>query len=134
MPIKKYSDLEVWQKAIELVAESYQLAHSLPRAEAFGLVSQIRRAAVSIPANIAEGHGRIHCAEYVHHLSVARGSLVELETFITIAERLSYIAPEQLRRVRELCDHVSRMLANLIKRLRGPRAPRPALRAPSLRS
>ena len=130
MAIKSYSDLDVWQRAIDLVAESYQLARRLPREELFALAAQMRRAAVSVPLNIAEGHARLHRLEYVHHLSIARGSLVELETCLTVCERLSYVQPGDLAHLRERCDHVSRMLATLIKRLR---APRPASRAPLLR-
>ena len=73
MAIRHYRDLEVWQKAMDLVEQVYRLAKALPPEERYGLTSQIQRAAVSIPANIAEGHGRLHRGDYVHHLSMARG-------------------------------------------------------------
>ena len=76
-PVKSYRDLLVWQKAMDLVEESYSVASQLPKTETFGLVSQIQRAAVSVPANIAEGHGRQHLGDYLHHLSIANGSLME---------------------------------------------------------
>jgi hypothetical protein len=74
--VKSYKDLLVWQKAMDLVVESYKISKRLPRTETYGLASQIQRAAVSIPANIAEGHGRDHLGEYLHHLSIANGSLM----------------------------------------------------------
>jgi len=88
MVVKSYRDLQVWQKAMDLVAESYTLSAKLPKTETFGLASQIQRAAVSIPANIAEGHGREHLGDYLHHLSVANGSLMELETHFLVSQSL----------------------------------------------
>ena len=76
--VRSYRDLRVWQKAMALVVESYRVAKLLPKSETYGLIGQIQRAAVSIPANIAEGHGREHLGDYVRHLSVANGSLMEL--------------------------------------------------------
>src|SRR5262249_10300713 len=96
MGVKSYLDLLVWQKAMTLVVECYPLASLLPKNEAYGLVSQIQRAAVSIPANIAEGHGRDHLGDYLHHLSVANGSLMELETHLFLLPRLSYLEAEEL--------------------------------------
>src|SRR2546428_12566266 len=96
MTIKSYRDLLVWQKAMDLVVNSYQLAALLPKSEAYGLVSQIQRAAVSIPANIAEGHGRDHLGDYLHHLSIANGSLMELETHLLLASRLSFLPGDNL--------------------------------------
>jgi len=80
MGINTFRDLRVWQAAVELVVEVYRLTGVLPKQETYGLVSQMQRAAVSIPSNIAEGHSREHIKEYLHHLSVAQGSLAELET------------------------------------------------------
>src|SRR5690348_3439026 len=97
-----YRSLRVWQRAMDLVVESYALAHRLPLHERYGLASQLRRAAVSIPANIAEGNGRVHRGDYVHHLSIARGSLMELETHIEIAHRLQYLHEDDLAKSREL--------------------------------
>jgi four helix bundle protein len=110
-------DLRVWQVAMDLVIESYRLAELLPARERFGLVAQIRRAATSVPANIAEGHGRIHRREYLHHLSIARGSLKELQTLLVIAQRLGYLPASELARAAELSDYVSRMLTRLRRSL-----------------
>lgn len=82
MAVKSFRDLTVWQRAMELVVECYGLAAKLPRDERFGLTSQLQRAAVSIPANIVEGHGRAKTQAYVKHLSIATGSLTELQTLI----------------------------------------------------
>jgi four helix bundle protein len=91
MNIKSYRDLEVWQKAMELIIECYKTTETFPKNETFGLVSQLQRAAVSMAANIAEGHSRQHTKEFLQSLSIAYGSLAELETHILIAERLKYI-------------------------------------------
>ena len=97
MTIQTYRDLTVWQKSMDLVAEIYRLTKLFPQEELFGLTSQIRRAAVSVPANIAEGYGRIHRKEYLHHLSIARGSLMEVETHLQIAVRLTFLERDQVR-------------------------------------
>jgi four helix bundle protein len=116
-PLKDYRDLRVWQVAMDLVVESYRLGDLIPRREQFGLVAQIRRAATSVPANIAEGYGRTRRGEYLNQLSVTRGSLKELETLITIAERLKYLASSETARFTELSDFVSRMLTRLRRSL-----------------
>jgi len=108
-----YRDLRVWQVAMDLVVESYRVAELLPARERFGLVAQIRRAATSIPANIAEGYGRLRRGEYLNHLSIARGSLKELETLLAIAVRLEYLPASELANLAELCDCVSRILTRL---------------------
>ena len=97
--------------------ETYKVSRRFPREELFGLVSQIRRAAVSIPCNIAEGNGRRKPREYAYHLSVARGSLREVETLAELARGLDYIREEELANLRELLDHVGRMLTRLLKTL-----------------
>src|SRR5208337_2476576 len=94
----------------------------LPMVETYGLASQIQRSAVSIPANIAVGHGREHLGDYVHHLSVANGSLMELETHILIAGRLSYITGTQLQPVLDNAAELGRMLAGLISKLKARHA------------
>src|SRR5919199_3963951 len=111
--IRSYRDLIVWQKAIALMAESYRCSRSLPADERFGLVAQIRRAAVSVPANIAEGHGRHHRDDYRQFLSIARGSLMELETHLIICETLGFIPAQQLSSARVLATEVGRMLSVL---------------------
>jgi len=118
MAVKSYRDLKVWQKAMDLVVECYRLARLLPKSETYGLSSQIQRAAVSIPANIAEGHGREHLGDYVHHLSVANGSLMELETHILVAGRLNYIGQDHGEHILDLTGEVGRMLAGLIRKLK----------------
>jgi four helix bundle protein len=95
--VNSFRDLRVWQAAMDLVTETYRLAQLFPKQETYGLASQIQRAAVSVPSNIAEGHAREHIKEYLHHLSMAQGSLAELETQLEIAARLNYISLDQLR-------------------------------------
>jgi four helix bundle protein len=114
MPVtRSYRDLDVWQRAMDLLVESYRIAHTFPPLERHGLASQLRRAAVSIPANIAEGNGRRHRGEYVHHVSIARGSLTELETHLEAARRLGYSTEVDLRHAVTLAARVGRMLTRL---------------------
>jgi len=87
--VKGYRDLLVWQRAMDLVVEVYRLSDTLPRDEKYGLVQQMRRAAASVPSNVAEGHGRDHLGDYLHHLSIANGSLMEMETQVMIAGRMA---------------------------------------------
>jgi four helix bundle protein len=117
MPVSDHRQLVVWQKRIDLALRTYRRSRCFPREETYGLHSQIRRAAVSVPANIAEGNGRMHRREYSNHVSMARGSLREVETLAEIAYGLKYIANEELAEFRELLDHVGRMLTRLLKRL-----------------
>jgi len=101
-----------------LVTESYRLTRRLPQQERYGLTSQIRRAAVSIPANIAEGHGRLHRGEYLRSLSVAMGSVTELETELLLAQQLGYISASDARLAAGAADEVGRMLAAIVRSLR----------------
>ena len=117
MTIQTYRDLIVWQKSMDLVIEIYRLVKLFPQEEMYGLTSQIRRAAVSVPANLAEGHGRIHRKEYLHHISIARGSLMEVETHLQIALRLEYIQREQIRQVWTLLQEIGKLLNGLIRSL-----------------
>jgi four helix bundle protein len=94
--IESIRDLRVWQAGMGIVESVYQVTGSFPAWELYGLTSQIRRAAVSIPANLAEGHCREHIKEYLNFLSIAQGSVAELETELEIPRRLKYIAPEPL--------------------------------------
>lgn len=94
MKIKSFRDLRVWQLAMEIVELVYRLTRSFPRSEVYGLSSQIQRAAVSLPSNIAEGHTREHTKEYLQHLSIAQASLAELETQLEIATRLKYVSTQ----------------------------------------
>jgi four helix bundle protein len=118
MSLRSYRDLVVWQRAMDLVAECYRLTNLLPKSESYGLVSQIQRAAVSNPANIAEGHGRDHLGDYLHHLSVANGSLMELETHLLLLPRLSYLRSSELENALSLADEIGKMLSGLSKSLR----------------
>ena len=95
MPVRSYRDLVAWQKAMELMVSVYTCTQTFPKVETYGLISQMRRAAVSVPSNIAEGHARISTGEFRQFLSHALGSLVEIETQILIGERLSYIDAEK---------------------------------------
>jgi four helix bundle protein len=116
--IRSYRDLTVWQKAVGLVTEAYRLSDQLPKSEDFGLRLQVRRAAVSIPANIAEGHGRTGIGEYLHHLSIAHGSLAELETLLTVAVNLGYLKPDVTEAIERQNDEVSILIRALMRRLR----------------
>ncbi len=95
--MKSFRELRVWQQAMDLVEAVYSLTLDFPKQETYGLTSQVRRAAVSIPSNIAEGHTREHLKEYLHHLSMAQASLAEVETQLEIATRLKYLSSNRLR-------------------------------------
>ena len=113
-----FKDLKVWQRACDLVAEVYRLTTSFPDREVYGLTSQMRRAAVSVPANIAEGAGRGGRKEFLHFLHIARGSLAELETLLELARRLDFINEEESRATTHLIAEVGRMLHGLKRSLR----------------
>ncbi len=113
MSIRSYRDLDVWNVAMDLAASCYKVTREFPREEMFGLTSQIRRAASSIPANIAEGHGRDSTREFLRHLSIARGSLMELETHVLLAVRVERMKSPDSKQLLELADRVARMLSNL---------------------
>lgn len=113
----KYSELVVWQKAMDLVTEIYKITGSFPIEERFGLSSQARRAAVSIPSNIAEGHGRKSTGAYLNHLSIAYGSLMELETQLQIAYRLTFIQEENTVILLKQTNEIGKMLSGLKKSL-----------------
>ena len=116
-PVSSYRDLLVWQKSMRLAVSSYTLTKAFPSDERFGLVSQIRRSASSIPANIAEGHGRRSTGVYLNHLSIARGSLMELETHFLLAEKLEFISSSEVGLLLNQTCEVSRMLSGLIQSL-----------------
>ena len=115
--VSGYKDLLVWQRSMDLVDRVYQLTAKFPAAEQWGLVSQMRRAAVSVPSNIAEGYGRQATGEYRHHLSIARGSLLELETQMLISQRLKLLDEDQLDHVLREIDELNKMLTTLISKL-----------------
>ena len=117
MSLQHYRELIVWQKAMSLVESVYRATNSFPNTEIYGLTSQVRRAAVSIPSNIAEGQGRNTTRDFLHFLSVSQGSLREVETQITIAERLGYIEKQQETTLLELAAEIGRLLHGLCNSL-----------------
>ena len=114
---RNFRDLEIWKKGMEIVREVYRATGAFPRTERFGLTDQMRRSAVSIPSNVAEGFNRLHNKEYRQFLYVALGSCAELETQVEIAGDLAYIDDNRKALLLERLDHESRMLRSLIKRL-----------------
>ncbi len=116
-PIRSYRDLIVWQKGMELAAECYRLTKGFPREELYGMTSQIRRAATSVPANIAEGHGREHRSEFIRFLQIAQGSLKELETHLILAARVLLTTEAEIQSFLEACDQLGRQLHSLIRAL-----------------
>jgi four helix bundle protein len=115
---RSFRDLIVWQKAMKLARVAYLLTNSLPEKEAYGLVNQIRRAAVSVPSNIAEGHGRLTDLQFRHFLGNARGSLYELQTQIELARDLSFLDAEAVRKFMEQATEVARLINGLITSMR----------------
>jgi four helix bundle protein len=111
--MKNYRDLDVWRKAIDLVVCSYEFTRKFPKNEIYGLSNQIQRSAVSIPANIAEGQSRQYLKKFIHHLSIAYGSLAELETHFEIAARLNYLSKQQLENIFIKTSEIARMLNGL---------------------
>ena len=115
-----YRDLVVWQKAMDVVEKVYRFTQDFPKEETYGLVAQMRRAAVSVPSNIAEGQGRMSRGEFRQFLGQARGSLLELETQVLIAERLGYLQATNARVILEQATEVKRMLHGLAESLLEP--------------
>lgn len=118
MPVKNYRDLIAWQKAMDLVEEVYLLTQKFPREELYGLTAQIRRAVVSVPSNVAEGEGRNSAKEFVRFLSIAYGSLREVETQLLIAVRLKYLTQDEIRESQQLCDETGRIINGLMNKLK----------------
>jgi len=113
MSVQHYRQLKVWQKAMDLAEQCYQATRTFPKEELFGLTSQIRRAAASVPANIAEGQARYHTKEFLNHLSMARGSLMEVETFLLLSQRVGLLTAQAVDSLLTLTDEISRMLTGL---------------------
>ncbi|MCE1183451.1 MAG: four helix bundle protein [Rhodocyclales bacterium] len=116
----RYRDLIVWQKAMDLVVEIYRLSQAFPNTEKFGLSAQIQRAAVSIPSNIAEGHARKSSGAFINHLSIAAGSLAELETQLMLAVRLGFCSEDVASPLFLCADEIGRMLTGLKNSLTNP--------------
>jgi four helix bundle protein len=119
--LKNYRDLKVWQKSYRLCLDLYRITKKFPKEERYGLTSQIRRAAVSIPSNIAEGYGRKTTADYLRFLYIAYGSICELETQLLLSSDLNYVNKENLKALRDDTEEVERMLKALIKSLENKR-------------
>lgn len=115
MSVRTYRDLIAWQQAIGLVKRTYEVTQTWPNEEKFGLTSQIRRAVVSIPSCIAEGHGRRSEKELVRFLNIAHGSLMEVETQLTIARELTYISATNVYQLHEMSDQLGRTIYGLLQ-------------------
>lgn len=116
--IESHRDLVVWQKAMDLAVIVYRLARRFPRSETYGLISQMTRAIASVPANIAEGSARGTRRDYAHFLAIAKGSLMEAETLLTLCEQIGWFPPQETQTLRQLLDEVSRMLTTLRRKFR----------------
>jgi len=121
MPVRSYRDLHVWQKAFALAQECHTIVRSMPPRRMAGLANQLERAAVSIPANIAEGNGRNHRGEYLHHLSIAHGSLSEVESHLRLLEAVGCADANMVSGAIGQCREVGRMLNGLVRALRETR-------------
>lgn len=117
MVVKSYRDLIVWQKSIGLVKSVYTITNCFPREELYGLTSQVRRSAVSVPSNIAEGCGRGTTKDYMYFLRISFGSLFELQTQLIIAKELGYVSEEKICPIFGLSSEIEKMIAVLIKKL-----------------
>jgi four helix bundle protein len=115
--VQAFDELVVWQKSVDLVAAIYTATAHFPREEIYGLTSQLRRAAVSVPSNIAEGQSRNSTRDFLNFLSIARGSLAEVQTQLIIAQRLNYLTDESLQPLLAQLTEVRKLLIGLIKSL-----------------
>jgi four helix bundle protein len=118
--VQSHRDLIVWQKSMDLVVQVYQLSDRFPKVEMYRLTSQITRAVVSVPANIAEGNARGTRKDYANFLAIAKGSLMETETFLMLAVRLNYLTQQEVNPTLALIVEISKMLTGLRKRLLQP--------------
>jgi four helix bundle protein len=115
--IESHRDLDAWQLGMQIVVEIYRLTRAFPPEEKFGLTAQLRRAAVSIPSNIAEGRGRLGAAEFRRFVSIARGSVAEVETQIAVAVALEFVGAEEIKLLVSELDQLSKMLFSLYRSL-----------------
>ncbi|HVW38867.1 MAG TPA: four helix bundle protein [Pirellulales bacterium] len=118
MSVRSYRDLDVWRLGIELVEEIYMVTRALPKSELYGLTSQMQRAAVSVPSNVAEGQQRESTKEFLHHVSYSLGSLAELNTLLAICERLSYSDSVRISALSAKTESIGKMLRSLQRSLR----------------
>ena len=116
--VRNYRELIVWQKAMDLVELVYQATEQFPKEELYGLTSQVRRSAVSIPSNIAEGQARKSTAEFLNFLSIANGSRAEMETQILLAQRLKYVTNDTAQQILNLSEEANRLLNGLMNSLK----------------
>jgi four helix bundle protein len=116
--VRSHKSLLVWQKGMLLAEMAYGHARAFPKAEAYGLTSQLTRAAISVPCNIAEGHARGTTKEYCHFLSVARGSLAETETLLLLALRVGYVVQDDIRPTLNLIDEIGKILNAIRSKLK----------------
>ena len=116
-PIGSYRELRVWQLAMDIVIQIYSVTRAFPADEKFGLIAQLRRAAVAIPSNIAEGRSRLGAAEFRHFVSIARGSVAEVETQLAVAVALGFIGADEIASLSAQLDELSKMLFALYRRL-----------------
>lgn len=116
--VRNFKDLLIWQKSYKLCFEVYNITQLFPPDEKFGLISQLRRAAVSIPSNIAEGHGKKSTSEYIYALHLAYGSLCELETQLLLSKDLGYLENDKFKYLNEIITEVGKMLKVLLKILK----------------
>src|ERR1041384_3998491 len=114
--IRRYRDLRVWQQSMDLVESTYRVTKTFPDTERYGLVNQLRRAAVSVASNIAEGHAR-STGDYTRHLFISSGSLAEIETQFIASNRLGFLADSEAESLLEACDQIGRMLGGLRRSL-----------------
>ena len=118
MAIKNFHELIVWQKAMDLTILVYQITKKLPKEEMYSLTNQIRRAAVSIPSNIAEGQARHSIKEFTQYLSIAKGSKAELETQLILCQKIGYLTDSELSEIKHLLTEIGKMLTTLVAKLR----------------
>jgi four helix bundle protein len=116
--VRSFRDLKVWQKAIQMTVAIYRLTKSFPRDETYGLTSQLKRSAVSVPSNIAEGHGRLNTPEYRNFLEIARGSNFELQTQLEIARQLNVGDSSLVNEADELSHEVGKMIFGILERIK----------------
>ena len=115
--MKSYNDLIVWKKSVELSAEIYKIVKLLPKCETYCLSDQMRRAAISVPSNIAEGQARKNTKEFIQFLRISKGSVAELETQMYVGCQISYFSEQQVENAFKLCAEVNKMLSTIITRL-----------------
>jgi four helix bundle protein len=124
-PKNSFRELIVWQRALECCMAIYRLTQTFPREELYGLANQMRRSAVSVPSNIAEGYGRLSRDQYRHFLGIAQGSNFELQTQLLIARGLQFGEPSRLETIERLSNEVGKMLTVMIRKLSTPARPNP---------